>query len=176
MSADINLLRKDEESIKRQHRVKVFNFVAIASLIGVGILSLILFLLIQTINSPSVKKEQDDIFKKISQFQDKQAKLLVINNRIDNIEAILAGRKDLSKASSVLLTKIPARLLVESMEINDKSIVISASSPSLFVVGQFISNLTDMVRNKEIISSLVLNSLAFDSTRNTYHLSVRSDL
>ena len=177
MSADINLLlNKDEQEIKRLWRVKTLNFVAVMLLIGLGVISLFIFLLIQVISSSSIKKEQDDVLRKISQFKNREAKLFIQDNRINNITEILAKRKDLSKVSSVLLAKIPNRLFVESLTVDDKTVSMTTQSTSLFAIGEFINNLTDMVRKKDTIKSLTIVTLVFDETRNSYQVSVKSDL
>lgn len=177
MSTNINLLlRSDEKSLKRKKRIKILNFIAFILLIGVGVTSLIIFLLIQTTNVPSIKKEQDDIVGKISQAENKRNKLFVVNNRINNIQEILGKRKDLSKTINTMLEKIPNRLSIEGLEISDKVISLTARSTSLFTIGEFINNLTDMVRKKEIISSLTLNSLVFDESKNSYQVSIKSGL
>lgn len=177
MSANINLLlHTDGETLRRQKRVKILNFVAVMLLIGVGATSLIIFLLIQVVNPSGVKKEQEDILKKISQFQSKQVKLFILNNRVENIEKIMAKRKDLSKATNILLAKTPTGILIEDLEIDGKTVVMTASSTSLWAIGELISNLTDMVKKREIIISLTLNSLVFDENKNIYEVSVKSEL
>lgn len=177
MSSDINLLlSKDEQEIKKLHRVKTLNFAAVMTLIGVGLISLFIFILIQAINFPSIKKEQDDVLRKISQLKNIEAKLFIRDNRINNIAEIFDKRKDLSKVTSAFLAKIPIRLFVESLEVDDKIVSMTASSTSLSSIGEFINNLTDMVRKKEMIKSLTINTLVFDETKNSYQVVVKSDL
>ncbi|MBI4089399.1 MAG: hypothetical protein HY424_01670 [Candidatus Levybacteria bacterium] len=176
MSTDINLLlRKDEESLRRQKRLKIFNFIAVFFLIELGVISLILFLLIQ-VNSFSSTKEKDDLLRRMSQLQEKRVKLFVLGNRIDGIQEILDKRKDLSKITSTILAKTPAKLSIEEFEIDNKIIVITANSSSLFPIGELINSLSDMAHKKEIISSLTLNSLVFDEIKNSYQVSVKSNL
>ena len=175
MNTDINLLlRTDEEALRRQKRTKTLNLIAIIFLSGVAATSLFIFLLIQIINPSSIKKEQNDVIEKISQFQNKQAKLFILNNRIDNIEKILQNRRDLAKVTSFLLAKIPGRLFIEDLEIDDKTVVITAYSTSLSAIGELINNLTETVRKKEIISSLTLSTLVFDEGKNSYQVSLNA--
>lgn len=177
MSADINLLlRTDEESLKRKKRIKILNLTAAIFLVGVGLISLIIFISIQVINPESIRKEQGDVLRKLSGFQSRQLKLFVLNNRAENIDEILKTRKDLSKTMGGLLAKIPDQLSIENFEIDSKSIVIAGHSKSLFVIGEFINNLTDMVLKKEIIKSLTLSYLILDEGKNTYQVSIKSGL
>lgn len=177
MSTNINLLlRTDEESLRRKKRIKIFKFAALASLVSVGLLSLVIFIFTQAASNPSIKKEQDDLLEKMSQLQSRQVKLFVVNNRVENIDKILKTRKDLSKTMNSLLAKIPSQVLVSDFEIDGKSVTITGQSKSLLAIGELINNLTDMVRKKEIIESLTLNSLILDGNRNTYQISVRSEL
>lgn len=177
MNTNINLLlRTDEESLKRKKRIKILNFAGAASLIGVGIMSLIIFISIQAVNSTGIRKEQEDILMKMSQFQSRQAKLFLLNNRVENIDKILKIRKDLPKTTSGLLAKIPVSLSIDNFEADSNSVIITGQSRSLFAIGEFINNLTDMVYKKEIIKSLTLNSLTFDDGKNVYQISVKSEL
>ena len=177
MNANINLLlRTNEESLKRRKRIKILNFAAVGSLLSVGLISLGIFILIQVINPGSIRKEQENVSRKLTQLQSRQAKLFVLNNRIENIDKILKTRKNLSKTMSGLLAKIPSNLSLNDFEVDDKSVIITGQSKSLSVIGEFINNLTDMVHKKEIIKSLTLKSLILDESKSAYQISVKSDL
>lgn len=177
MNTDINLLlRKDDESLRRLRKAKILKLIAIILAIVIGALSFFVFILIQVINPPSIKKEQDETLRKMSQFQKKQAKLFILNDRIDNVAEILKKRKDLPKAVNTLLAKTPNLISIENLEIDDKFVVMVAYSTSLSAIGEFINNLTDMVRKKEIISSLTLNTLVFDEGKNNYSFSIKAEL
>ena len=176
MNTNINLLlHADEQELRRRKRVKSLNFIAIMFLVGVGGISFLLFFLIQIINPLSIKREQSDIREKISKSQNKQAKLFVLNNRINNIEKILQKRIDLGRVTNFLLAKTPGKLFIEDLEVDDKTVRLTAQSTSLLAIGELINNLTDMVRKKEIISSLTLSTLVFDEGKNSYQVSIKAD-
>lgn len=177
MSTDINLLlRTDEESLKQKRRVKIFNVAAGLSLGVIILMSLGIFMMIQIVNPDLIKTEQEKVLVKMSQFQNRQAKLFVANDRVENIDKILNSRKDISKITDGLLAKVPSSLVIDSLEVDSKTVAISGQSRSLFTIGEFINNLTDMVRNKEIIKSLTLNSLILDTGKGTYQISLKSEL
>lgn len=177
MNTNINLLLPiDEKSLSRKKRIKILSIIAVLFLIGIGVTSLVIFLLIQSTGIASIKEEQSNVMSKISQFRDKQAKLNIAENRINNITEILKIRKDLLKITSAILVKKPDSLLIEDIEVDGKVIALTARSTSLFYIGEFIDNLTEMVMKKEIISSLTLDSLVFDGEINSYQISIKSDL
>lgn len=177
MNTNINLLlQTNEESRRRQKRIKRLNIIAYTLLIGIGCLSLVIFLLIQIINVSAILREQNEIIKKIAKLQNKQAKLFALNNRIGNIEKVLEKRIDLSKVTGGILAKIPSGLFIEDLEVDDKTITLTVSSTSLLEIGELINNLTDMVRKKEIINSLILNTLIFDESKNSYRVSIKSEV
>lgn len=177
MNTNINLLLKqDDESLKQQKKVKLSNFIAVIFLIVTGMTSLIVFLLIQLTDVSSIKKKHLDVAGKISDAQDKQARLFILNDRISNILEILDKRHDLSSVMSSILAKTPNNILVENMEIDYNVISMTVHSNSLFTIGEFINNLTDMVRKKDKINSLTLNSLVFDENKNSYTASIKSEM
>lgn len=177
MNANINLLlRTDEESLRRKKRIKIFNFAAGISLISVGLISLFIFISIKAADSSSIRDEQEIVLKKLSQFQDRQAKLFILNDRAENIDKILKIRKDISVTMNSLLTKVPDSLSIDNFQADEKSVVITGQSRSLSAIGEFINNLTEMVRRKEIIKSLTLNSLVLDEGKNAYRVSISSEI
>lgn len=177
MNTNINLLlQTDEESLRRKSRAKRLNLIAITFLVVVGGISVLLFLATQIVNPSAIVKEQNAVIEQISKEQNKQAKFFILNNRIDNIEKILQKRLELGKVTDALLAKTPAGLFIEDLEVDNKQVFMTANSSSLLAIGELIIDLTDMVRKKEIISSLTLTTLVFDESKNSYQVSIKSQL
>jgi hypothetical protein len=176
MNTNINLLlQTDEESLRRKRRIKTFNFVAVASLVVIGLISLGIFMLIQIVYPESLKKEREDLLSKMSQFQNRQYNLFILDDRIGNISQIIGKGRNLPSTMNNILAKIPSQFSIDNFEIDDKTLVISGQSKSLFTVGELINNLTDMVKRKEIIKSLTLNSLTLDHGIG-FRISLKSEL
>lgn len=177
MSININfLLHSDEEEIRRKKRAKTLNFIAFTFLISICLISVGIFILIQSVDFESIRNERRDVLEKISKFKDRQDKLAVANDRIENIDKILKTRRDFPKITNDLLVKVPSNLTVDNFEVDNESVVISGQSKSLFAIGEFLNSLTDMVRKKEIIKSLTLNSLVLNYGNSVYGFSVKSQL
>jgi hypothetical protein len=177
MSANINLLlRTDEESLKRKKRIKILNFIATVSLVSVCLISICIFIAVNIINIGVIKKKWNNAQAQMLQFQGRQSKLFVLNNRIENVDKILKTRKDFAKVANSLIAKMPSQFSIDNLRIDDKSVIISGQSMSLSAIGELINNLTDMARKKEIIKSLTLSSLVLDPGRGVYQISIKSQL
>ena len=177
MSTNINLLLlKEEELSRKKKKIKILNNIAFGALLGVGLLSVSIFLISQFIVSSSIQKNQKEMEELIAKYQYQQASLYVLNDRVESILKILKTRKDLSKVASTLLAKVPNNFSIENFEVDNKSVIFTGQSKSLFAIGKFIDDLTNMVREKESIKSLVLNSLALDVGKNIYRVSLKSEL
>ena len=176
MSTNINLLvRTDKETARHKKRVRLFNFAAIVSLIVVGLVYFGIAVLIQVVNPGSIEKEHQDLLGKMAKLQNREKTLFTLNNRIENIEKIMKASDTISTKANSLFAKIPNQLSLDNFELDNKSVIIVGQSNSLSAIGEFISNLTDMARKKEVIKSLTLNSLNLDADKNIYNISVRSE-
>lgn len=160
MSSDINLLiKEDVKLLKQKKRVKVFRDIAIGSLVMVLLISGSIYLLNRRSSSSSIKKDQDSFLNQMLNFRKKEAKLTIVNNRINNIDSVLNKRIDTYRIVSTLLGKVPDGISVDNLEFSGKTIAIQVSSSSLHPVDEFINNLIAMAERKELINVLILNSL-----------------
>lgn len=176
MNTDINIiLPKNLGQIEHQSRIKAARMIAFIFPLIVGAVSLGIFLFIQSINPASIIREQDDVKSQISKLDNRKIKLFLVNNRVDNIKDLLQRRKDFFKSIDTVLTQMPDDLLVDTMDMDNKIILLTITSPSLSSVDQFLNNLIVMAKKKELISSLTLNSLTFDETKNNYLVSLKSE-
>lgn len=177
MNTSINfVLPKGQEFLEQQKRAKTINLIATSFPIMVGIISLILFLITQAINPVSIKEQQEETINKIAKLQDRKIKLFIVNDRLDNISELLKGRRNFADNISTLLSRMPSQVSLENLEIDDKQILITASSVSLRSIDEFINNLIVMAEEKEVIHSLFLDSLTFEEGKNNYLVSLKSEL
>lgn len=177
MNTNVNfVLPKDEAFLKEQKRGKIINVIAIAFPILVGVVSLIIFLITQAINPVSIKEQQEKTIGELSRLQDKKIKLLIINDRLDNIDELLKKRKDFTEKINILLSKMPNEVLLQNLQIDNTKLLLIVSSASLGAIDELINNLIDMAAKREIISSLSLDSLTFDENGNNYLVSLKSEL
>jgi len=176
MSSDINLLiKEDVKLLKHKKRVKMFRAVVLGSLVMVLMISGAIYTLNQRFSSSSIKKDQDSFLNQILNFRKKEAKLTIVNNRINNISNVLDKRIDSYRIVSTLLGKVPDGISVDNLEFSEKTIVINVSSETLRPIDDFINNLIDMAERKEIINALILNSLDVSEV-GEYSVSINAGL
>lgn len=179
MSNNINLLvKKDKKLLKEQSRLKTFRLIAIGSLLTLLLVSLSIFLLNQKLSNSSIKieKDRESVLVEMKPFREKEAKLNVVNNRIDNIAKVLNKRIDVYKILNTLLGQASDGILIDSLEFTEKKISIEVSSGSLEPVDGLINNLVDMAKRKEIVKSLTLESLNASSLTEDYKVSINMSI
>ena len=166
MSSDINLLvEKDKKLLKEQRKLKVFRLIAIGSLVVLLLISASVPILNQQLSDGSIEEDRDSILSEMLPFREKEAKLTIVNNRIDNISKVVNKRVDVYKIINTLLGQAPEGILVYSLEFTEKQISMKISSGSLGPVDGLINNLVDMAKKKEIIKVLTLDSLVTELAR-----------
>ncbi len=177
MTNDINLLvSKDANYLRQKKILSLARLVAFTSLGIVTLLSVIAFFLNSQFSPTLIKSQEDTVMQSLSKQSKKQAKLFVVNNRITNITTVLNKRVDYYKILSLILDKIPTNVSIDRIEVGKKQISLTISSNSLIPIDTLINNFVDMVRNKKLINSLTLNSLALNAKTSQYSISLSASL
>ena len=125
MSNEINLLiKKDKNLLKEQSKLKVFRLTAIGSLLTILLISLSIFLLNQKLSNSSleIEKDRESVLAEMKPFREIESKIIIVNNRIDNITKVLKKRIDVYKILNTILGKIPDGILIETLEFSGKKI------------------------------------------------------
>lgn len=160
MSKNINLVLKEEtEVLKRKRRIKVFRLVSAALLLLVLLMALSIYLLNLRAAPSTIDKDKDALLSQLLPLREKEGKLKVVNDRVNNITSALNARRDVYKIVNTLLEEVSGGIKLDNLEFSQQLVAIKVSSDSLLLVDELINNLIDMARRKEIISILILNSL-----------------
>ena len=176
MSSDINLLSsRNRELFKKEKQVKKVRIIAAGILFLVAFSSIASFFLNRNFSS-SYKKEEDSLLREISLMHSKEAKLLIVKDRLQSIADILKTRVSYAKTTSVFLEKIPPEVQIEELQISQKSLTLSISSTSLASIDTVIKNFTDMAKQKQILKSLTLGSLTFVPRTGRYLTTLQATL
>lgn len=161
MSKNINLfLKEGAEGLKQKKRLKRFRLIAVGSLLLVLLVSLSIYLLINFIfGTSSIERDKEALSAKLLPLREREAKLKVVNDRLSNISLVQRERTDVYRIVDSFLAEIPGGMSIESFEFTEGLVDIQVSSDSLTVVEVFINNLIAMGESKELVGTLILNSL-----------------
>ena len=179
MSNEINLLiKKDKNLLKEQSKLKVFRLVAIGSLLTILLISLSIFLLNQKLSNSSLKVEKDreSVLVEMKPFLEIESKIIIVNNRTDNITKVLKKRMDVYKILNTILGKIADGILIETLEFKEKKISMNITSASLIPIDVFFNDLIEMAKRKEIVKSLTLESLDASFLTGSYKISINMNI
>lgn len=178
MTNDINLVSQNlGVSSKESKRVKRLKIVAVSSIFAVGILSIFLFLLNHVFLSPaSIISQQSTAIASLSSLGDKQAKLIVVTQRLNDISSLLKTRADYDLVISTVLEQAPFDMSSTSLSVEKGKLSMVVSSKSLLSVNSFLEGLKSMVAKKQFIKNITVDSLIFDSGSSVYNLTFRVDL
>ncbi len=173
MSNGINLAtnkRTTRSAFFNQLRVLRFGAAGILALIAA--VSMVLFFLIAASPLPGLKRQENGALFQITQLHPKIAKYLLVNERVTAITQLMQARDSKSTNLTKLESQIPRQANVESIQIDDKGMLLTVSSVSLGTINTFISNLLDNTGVSKPFSSVVLNSLVYNTKANDYHVSL----
>jgi len=161
MSRNINLVLKEgAEGLKYKRRLKRFRLLAAGLLLAVLLVSLSIYLLINFIfGTSSIEKDKDELANQLLPLRDKEAKLKVINDRLNNITLVQGRKIDVYKIVDKFLSEVPIGLSVDNLEYEMDKVSVKVSSDSLVAVDEFINNLISLAERKELVGTLILNSL-----------------
>lgn len=175
MSKNINLVLKEAEGSKQKKKIKIFRLIAVGSLLLVSLISLLIYLANSSLTF-SLEDDKDALLSQLTPLREKEAKLKVINDRLNNISFVQGERTDVYKIVNTLLGEVPIGATVDNLEFIEGEIVIKVSFYSLSLIDELINNLIDMGERKEIVGVLILNSLDVSKATGTYQVSINIGL
>ena len=187
MLQDVNFLTvKKRDKAKSRKSLLAVRIVAVCYLVIIGFLSVLAFYFENRVSLDTAKKNEDSFLKTIVPFKSREAKLLLIKDRIADISEILkrrekvAGKERAEKANyEKLITsfeeKIPQGIVVNVLEVEESKVVLNLSSDSLNLIDDLIDGLTSLGED-EIISSLLLDSLSLSQDKNKYSILLTANL
>ncbi|MCL5113596.1 MAG: hypothetical protein M1372_00300 [Patescibacteria group bacterium] len=176
MKNEINLLSPAQiDRAKTSGALRILRIAAICCLFALLAISVILFFLSRALSPVAIKEKENDALYSLSLLHKREAKLVVINDRIKDLPNIIQSRSNFDVSINAILQKIPEGVSVNSMTIGKDKIELTVSSSSLLSINNLMNSLIDMAKNKKIIKNVTIDSLAVDVKGNGYSLSIKGD-
>lgn len=164
MSSNINLIDKRSVEDSKKTRLKKLKNFSFALLFFVGLLSLIVFLLNYRFSVRYVRKQQEDIIKKITIYDETAVKIILLNSRLSDVSKVLNRRSKYNEKMSKILDGVKGATTIDGFEVNENEVSITASSTSLSSLDDFLNNLLKMVDLK-LFSNVILEEISEDGAR-----------
>lgn len=177
MNEDINLVPgKRKIALEQKKLVLRLRLFSIILLIITVFSSVLLFLLKLQSPLPSLQREKNTLLTNLSLLSQKSAKLLLMKNRLNEVAIIEKKRQRLDELIGSVLEGVPAGVSLGSLNIDKKTVSITASSNSLSSINIFLDRLVDKVVKGKIFSKITLDGLSLDNKANRYIIALTLEL
>ena len=173
----INLAQnKNEEYEQKVKRLKIVRLIAAFSLILVVLCSLIIFILDLSVPLANIKKNEETTLSNLSVLHGKLAKLYLINDRITYISDIEAKRKNYVNTIQTITDKLPAAMKINSLSIDQKTLVLTASGQSLLDVDTFLNSFIDLGNNAKLIKGVTIENIVANVNNLNYTITLQAQV
>ena len=172
MNDGINLLHKKNKFFNAEKTSRILRLISFVLLFVIFCSSIILFFLNLQSSLTPLQKEEKFVLSSLSRFNDKAAKLLLIQSRIKDISNILDKRPYFFEISNAIVKEIPPEVKISSITVDSKDISIESSSVSLSAIDLFLNRLLKLKINNKKPVKIVLNGINYDTKSGKYSFSV----
>lgn len=174
MNEGINLLdpNRKGENLMPERRMRLIRLVAVGMLFLVSVSAVILFILVSLSPLPELKRQEQSLRLTLSESSNDMVKLALLDERTESIAALLKDRKSYEQTLSLLQAKLPQNAKITSIRIDDNTLIVTVDSRSLTSLDTFLNGMIGYVQQKKGFSQVTLTSLANDTVRNDYSLTV----
>lgn len=141
--SDINLLPNKNKRSVRLHKIFGFLRVVSLSLFGVVCLATIVAIFMQVFSPlTSLKNRHESLLSELGGYNNRIAKYLLLQDRMQNIQAVLTGRTKFETTLAAVIKELPAEVSVKTLFIDDTQMTIVVVSQDLTQIDQFIKSVT----------------------------------
>ena len=178
MNESINLLDPNKKTISSGflRRMQVMRVITGGLLFIVSVSSVILFILVALSPLPSLQKQEQSLRLTLSQSKDDIVKLALINERTATVNNIITKRQSLDQTLALIQSKLSNDTTITAIQADKQSMTLTAESPSLQSLDNFLNGLMGFVQNKKSFSQVTLVDLTNDQANNQYAVTVRLTL
>lgn len=177
MNNSINLISTKNEQLERELRMLLLvRVIAVSMLITLAVVSIIAFIVSTQIPLSRIKQEQNNTLASISSLHSKLTSYYLIKDRINNVNNLLATRKDYSEVMDLILSKMGADMKIQAIDIEKTQVRIRASGPSLITINKSIDDTLTLANNSKLISRVELTSLILDVKQGQYLVTITTYL
>lgn len=176
MNSSINLLAPSQlVKVKEVRIVRLLKLAAIISVCFVGLSSIAIFIILLQISPTSIKKEEIKVLASISAEKQKEGKIILINNKMQDIQDIIDKRADYEKLVETIMANIPEKSEISTLSISESKLSFTVQSKSVSSLNKLVDNFLGMAIKKNIIKNLTIDSITLDPKNGNYTISIAAD-
>ena len=175
MNKEINFLRNKQHTTQDTSLVKYVRLASIVLLFLVGTAAIVLFFLESQSPVVALKKQEDAALATLQELHAKAAKLILIDDRIGNINDILKTRTNYIKTMDLFLSKVPQDVVVTTLSINEEKVVLLISSRSLSNMNTFMDNMIVFTSTDKLFKKVIVENISGDVKAGMYFLSLTAE-
>ena len=177
MNESINLVENRNQQLEKEQKVlKFIRAIAVCLLVTIALISILAFIISSQIPLLAIKQDESSTMSQIAALHNKLATYYLIKNRISNISLLLNQRKDYTKVTSEIFSKISSDTSVDGLNLEKKAITLNVSSNSLLSINKLINDMIDLSDQKKLIANVKLESLSLNVQSQTYSIALTGDL
>lgn len=174
---DINLYYyKRSQSADNQKIVKWFQITAVGCLAIVLVSSIAIAFLKTTSKETSLRDEEQQLLLELKKQDKKTGSLFLISERLKGIINIVNSRFDFNTVLSYILSEIPSEVAIDSLSIDDKKLIVSLSSPSLFSIEQSLNQLTKLINTSKRFRKIDMDEFNVDYHYGSYTVLLTAEI
>lgn len=173
MNETINLVENRSEQLeKEQKALKITRIIAVSMLITIALISILAFIISSQIPLLALKQAEESTIAEITALHNKLATYYLLKDRISNINLLLLKRKDYTKATGTIFSKLPSDVTITGLSIEEDAVTLNFSSNSLLSLNRLINDLIDLSNQKKLITNIKLQSLNVNAQSRSYSLTL----
>ncbi|MBI2031005.1 MAG: hypothetical protein HYT08_00080 [Candidatus Levybacteria bacterium] len=177
MKSDINLLSRTKvESAIKGRLSNILKIISLISITGVLFTSFVLFILARQLSVDSIREKQNAVIKNINFLKERHARLIVSNQKIEEISQIIKKRAKFDNNLRTVYSKVPGSVSSQSIALDRQKISMNITSSSLISINEFINNFTEMAKSKKLLQDLTVGSIALDPKNGNYSLNIEAQI
>lgn len=163
-----------------EKKLRAVRIIAVISLFLTGALSVGFFLLNTKFSVAEIKSQQTQVISQISSYNERFAKISIVNGRINEIRQIREQNTDHTQFIETTLSMVPQGVSVNNFEIEEKDVSLSIVSTSLLPMSDFINELLDFSESNSkenpTVSKVTIESLSANDKTGDFFMTIKMEM
>lgn len=163
-----------------EKKLRLARITAVFALFLTGLASVGLFFLNTRFSAANVKNQQTQVISQISSYNERIAKISVVNARVLEIRKLREQNVNYTDLIQTILGMLPEEVTITNLEIEEKKTLLTVSSDSLLPISEFVKRLLkfseDSSKNKQAARKVIIESISAQDKTGNFTMTVRIEM